>query len=363
VSPDHPTFRRFITQTPDFPTRADGSVDIVESVRTVVRVESYALVQLQDQIDHQHGAITAVCTLIRERCQEDLPGRLILTGIGKAGKIADKLSATFASTGTPSHFLHPAEALHGDLGMVGRHDVVLALSFSGSSEEVLALLPHLRRIGSPVVALVGRRDSPLASHADHVLWVGNVTEACPLGMAPSASTTALLALGDAVALTVQQMRGFSAAQYARYHPGGALGRRLMTCAEVMRRGDRLPTVAAGTPVIDCLRTITKVRAGLVLVVDPAGRATGLFTDGDMRRLLAGSEDPRRVLADPIERHAHRTFTNITPGELVEAAMQRCAERRINALPVIDDQGLLVGLIDLQDLVDRGFDGTADRRGG
>ena len=328
----------------------------------MVRVESYALVQLQNQIDHQHAAITAVCTLIKDRCQEDLPGRLILTGIGKAGKIADKLSATFASTGTPSHFLHPAEARHGDLGMVSRHDVVVALSFSGSSEEILALLPSLRRIGPPIIALVGRQDSPLAHHADHVLWVGNVTEACPLGMAPSASTTAMLAFGDAVALTVQQMRGFSAAQYARYHPGGALGRKLMTCAEVMRRGDRLPAVTAGTPVIECLRIITKVRAGLVLVVDGAGRATGLFTDGDMRRLLAGAHDPRTVLADPIERHALRAFTSIGPDDLVETALYRCAERRINALPVQDEEGRLIGLIDLQDLVDRGFDTAAELPG-
>ncbi|MFM2091217.1 MAG: D-arabinose 5-phosphate isomerase, partial [Planctomycetota bacterium] len=230
-------------------------------------------------------------------------------------------------------------------------------SFSGSSEEVLGLLPHLRRIGPPVVALVGRRDSPLATHADHVLWVGDVTEACPLGMAPSASTTAMLALGDAVALTVQQMRGFSAAQYARFHPGGALGRKLMTCAEVMRRGDRLPAVTAGTAVIDCLKTITAVRAGLVVVVDDHGRCNGLFTDGDMRRLLAGAPDPRAVLADPIERHALRTFTSIGPDDLVETALQRCAERRINALPVLDDDRHLVGLIDLQDLVDRGFDGA------
>jgi arabinose-5-phosphate isomerase len=362
VPPTRPTLRRFITPAPDFPTRSDGSVDIVESVRSVVRVESYALVQLQNQIDRQHAAITAVCTLIKERCQEDLPGRLIVTGIGKAGKIADKLSATFASTGTPSCFLHPAEARHGDLGMVGRHDVVLALSFSGSSEEVLSLLPHLRRIGPPVIALVGREDSPLARHADHVLWVGNVIEACPLGMAPSASTTAMLALGDAVALTVQQMRGFSAAQYARYHPGGALGRKLMTCAEVMRRGDRLPAVAAGTTVIDGLKTITKVRAGLVMVVDADGRATGLFTDGDMRRLLAGADDPRAVLSEPIERHAHPRFASIGPDDLVETALHRCAERRINALPVLDEGGHLVGLIDLQDLVDRGFDAGAELPG-
>ena len=256
-------------------------VDILASVQSVLQSEAAALAALPALCATQRLAVEQACELIRG-CQ----GRLVVTGIGKAGHIGTKLSATFASTGTPSFVLHPAEARHGDLGMVQEQDVVLALSNSGSSEEVLALLPSFARIGVPVIAIVGRTDSPLAAHAAVALSIGRVVEACPLGLAPSTSTTAMLALGDALALTVQRMRAFTPEQYARFHPGGALGRKLMTCAEAMRTGERLAAVAPGTALVACMRAIGNARAGSVVLVDGDRRLLGICTDGDLRQTVS-----------------------------------------------------------------------------
>lgn len=317
------------------------------------------MARLADEVESQSAALIQTCELIRTRCGDVAPGRLVCTGVGKAGHIAHKLAATFASTGTPSFFLHPAEARHGDLGMVQGVDVVLAISNSGASEEVLAILPSLKAIGAPVIALVGRGGSPLARHADVVVSIGHVLEACPLGLAPSTSTTALLALGDALALTVQRQRGFTPEQYARFHPGGALGRKLMTCMEAMRSGDRVPQVAPATTILDCLKRITNARAGSVLLVDEAQRLLGIFTDGDLRRVLTRF-DPSLVLAAPVSVHATVPCRSIHGRDLVQTALHLCAVHRINELPVIDDDRHVLGLLDVQDLVDRGFAADAAR---
>jgi arabinose-5-phosphate isomerase len=279
----------------------------------------------------------------------------VVTGVGKAGHVGRKLAATFASTGTPSFFLHPAEARHGDLGMVQATDVVLALSNSGSSEELVALLPSFKHIGVPLIAVVGMRESPLARHADVALSIGRVTEACPLGLAPSTSTTAMLALGDALALTVQRLRQFTPEQYARFHPGGALGRKLMTCREAMRSGERVPAVTRTTSVLDCLRAITKARAGGVVLVDGQGKLAGIFTDGDLRRALTKAADPAAVFRAPVGDHATTPCKSVRADELLQSALRLCAQKKINELPVVEDDGRLVGLLDLQDLVDRGFE--------
>jgi arabinose-5-phosphate isomerase len=328
---------------------------ILTSIADTLRTEAAAVARLADEVPAQGTALTAVCELIRSACGEGLPGRLVVTGVGKAGIIARKLAATFSSTGTPALFLHPAEARHGDLGMVAAADVVLALSNSGSSEEVVALLPSLKLIGCPLVALVGRTDSPLARHATHVLSIGRVVEACPLGLAPSTSTTALLALGDALALAVLRLRQLTPQQYARFHPGGALGRKLMTCAEAMRSGERVPAVAPDTTVLACMRAITAARAGSVVLVDGGRRLLGIFTDGDLRRTLTRSADPAKVLAEPVRQHATCPCRSMRGSELLQAALHLCAEKHFNELPVVDDDGLLIGLLDLQDLVDRGFE--------
>jgi arabinose-5-phosphate isomerase len=329
--------------------------EILDSVQGVLRAEAEALSALPRLAAEQAEAVERACRLIRERCGEPEGGRLVVTGIGKAGHIGAKLSATFASTGTPSFVLHPAEARHGDLGMVQERDVVLALSNSGSSEEVVALLPAFSHIGVPVVALVGRTDSPLARHAAVALSIGRVVEACPLGLAPSTSTTALLALGDALALTVQRLRRFTPEQYARFHPGGALGRRLMTCAEAMRTGERVAAVAPEAPLVECMRAIGKARAGSVVLVDGAGRLLGICTDGDLRRALAAAEDPAALLRGPVRAVATVPCRHVRADELLHAALRLCAGRKINELPVVDADGRLAGLIDIQDLVDRGFE--------
>jgi len=329
--------------------------EAVSSIIDVLRTEAKAVEGLIALAQTQAEALERACRLILDQCGDGKPGRLVATGVGKAGIIARKISATFASTGTPSLFLHPAEARHGDLGMLQNTDVVLALSNSGSSDEIVALLPSFAHIGAPLIAIVGVIDSPLARHATVPLSIGKVLEACPLGLSPSASTTAMLALGDALALTVQRLRKFTREQYARFHPGGALGRKLMTAGEAMRSGDRVAAVIGTTAVVDCMRAITKARAGSVVLIDGDEKQRGIFTDGDLRRVLTRGDDPAGVLAGPVERYATMPCRSVRAGELLQAALRLCAEKKINELPVVDDAGKLVGLLDVQDLVDRGFE--------
>ncbi len=333
---------------------ADG-VDTLASISSILRIEADAVAGLIELAASQATALEHACTLIRQSCGEGKPGRLVVTGVGKAGLIGRKLAATFASTGTPSFFLHPAEARHGDLGMIQTSDVVLALSNSGSSDELIALLPSLKHIGASLIALVGRTESPLARHATISLSIGTVVEACPLGLAPSTSTTAMLALGDAIALTIQRQRKFTPEQYARFHPGGALGRKLMTCREAMRTGERVASVLRETTVLDCLRATGKARAGSVQLIDPSGKLLGIFTDGDLRRVLTRHPNPAEILNGPVGPHATCPCRSIRDDDLLQSALHLCAEKKMNELPVVDANGKLVGLLDLQDLVDRGFE--------
>jgi len=327
---------------------------ITSSVRRVLRCEGEALLALDELLAGQADALVAACRLIHERCGPR-EGRRVVSGVGKAGLVGRKIAATFASTGTPALFLHPGEARHGDLGMVQEQDVVLALSNSGSSEELVALLPSLARIGCSVIAIAGRSGSPLARHADQLLHIGEVAEACPLGLAPSTSTTAMLALGDGLALTVQELRAFTPEQYARFHPGGALGRRLMTCREAMRSGNRVARIAPDTPVQEAIRAITRARSGSTLLVDDDDTLLGIFTDGDLRRLLAESDDPAATLATPTKRYATMPCRAVHGDELVQSALRLCARHHIEDLPVIDERERVLGMLDLQDLADRGFE--------
>ena len=337
---------------------ASGMPEILDHIVEVLRSEAAAVQKLADTANEQRAAYESTCRLIHARCGDGVPGRLVVTGVGKAGHVARKLSATFASTGTPSFFMHPTEARHGDLGMVQETDVVLAISNSGSSEEIVALLPSLKHIGCTLLAMVGRVDSPLGRHADHVLSIGKVIEACALGLAPSTSTTALLALGDALALTVQRLRALTPEQYARYHPGGALGRKLMTCSEAMRSGSRVATVSPDTPVVAALRAITSSRAGSALVIDGQRRLLGIFTDGDLRRALASTDDAGALLNSPVQALATMPCRSIAGSALLQAALHLCSEKKINELPVVDEHDQLIGLLDVQDLIDRGFEVNA-----
>ena len=279
-------------------------------------------------------------------------GRVVVTGMGKAGIIGQKISATLASTGTPSLWLHPAEAAHGDLGRVTEEDVVLALSNSGESEEIKALLPHVATIGAKVIAITGGGESALARHSSVVIDMGKVDEACPLGLAPTASTTAMLAVGDALALAVLKRRKFSKEQYAFYHPAGALGRELLKVSEVMRTGEHNVCVAPGTPVRKVIAEMTRVRAGAACVVGKGSKLLGLFTDGDLRRKL---EEHESILEFPIEKV-------MTPGprvtvrsdELAAEAARKLRKHQFDEAPVVDVRGRCVGILDIQDLLATGL---------
>jgi arabinose-5-phosphate isomerase len=276
-------------------------------------------------------------------------GRVVVTGMGKSGFVAQKISATLASTGTPSHYLHPADAAHGDLGRVARHDVVLALSNSGETEEILRLLPALARIGARVVAMTRDHATPLARAADLVLPLGPIEEACPMGIAPTASTAALLALGDALAMTVLRSRPFDRDEYALYHPGGKLGRGLMKVREVMRSGEAVPLIAEQAPVSQAVVVMTKTpgRPGACTVVDAAGRLVGVFTDGDLRRMV---EQGRVDFAAPLSRVMSRNPRTVRPDAVVADAARVLRQARIDQVPVVDDAGRPVGLLDVQDLL-------------
>ncbi len=274
-------------------------------------------------------------------------GRVVVTGMGKAYLIGQKISATLASTGTPSHALHAAEALHGDLGRVTAGDLALVISNSGRTRECVELLAPLKKLGVPVVAMTGDVTSPLGENAEVVLDIGNLDEACPLGLAPTTTTTAMLALGDALALTVLKHRKFTAEEFAFFHPGGSLGRKLMKVEEVMRKGSRHAVIAQDAPVVDALLEITNARAGSITVTDGGGRLVGIFTDGDLRRHLAkGGALEGLVVADLMTKDP----TTIQVGRLASEAAHLIHERKIDELPVVDADGRPAGVVDIQDIL-------------
>lgn len=311
----------------------------------VIRIEAAAIAHLEERLDARFDEAVELVL--------GCAGQVVVTGMGKAGLVGQKISATLASTGTPSFFLHPAEALHGDLGRLREGDLLLALSNSGETDEVNVVIGGARRIGARVIGITGRPDSTLGRHADTVLNIGRVEEACPMQLAPTASTTAMLALGDALAMVVLGERGFGRTDYARFHPAGALGRRLMTVAEVMRKQDELPLVNMGTSVADVLiqTSETPGRPGAALVVDGAGRLAGIFTDGDLRRLL--EQGGQAFLQEPVDDVMVRDPKTLTPEQLAEDAMHLLQKHRIDQAPVLDAERMPVGLVDVQDLLDIG----------
>jgi len=305
--------------------------------REVIRAECRAMEEMSGRLGESFGAgVEAIL-----RCR----GRVVVTGVGKAGLIGQKISATLASTGTPSYSLHPVEAIHGDLGRITEEDVVLALSNSGET-EVVHLLPTLKRIGARVIAMTGNSASTLARHSDVVLDMGPIEEACPLRLAPSASTTAMLALGDALALTVARRRNFDKEQYALYHPGGELGRKLMKVDEVMRGPEKCAVVTAETEVREALKT-SPSRAGALCVVDEEKRLVGIFTDGDLRRRL--SKDSA-FLDGPLSAVMTKGPKRIRLGSLAQEAAKIMDDYEIDELPVVDEHDTLRGVVDVQDLL-------------
>lgn len=308
----------------------------------VLRLEAEAIRSLPGRLGPE---FLEACRLVLE-----CPGRVVLTGMGKAGIIGRKISATLASTGTPSLYLHPAEALHGDLGRVRGGDLLLALSRSGRTREILALLPAVKTLGATVVAVTESADSPLGRHADLVVALGPLTEACPLGLAPTVSTTAMLALGDALAMAVLEGREFTREEFAAYHPAGDLGRSLLRVEEIMRKGAELPLLPAGRPVRDALAVMTETpgRPGAALVVDGDGVLQGIFTDGDLRRLVQRGGE---VLEDSIEKHMARRPRVLRPDMLVGEALRLFKDAHVDQMPVVAEGRRVVGLVDVQDLLE------------
>jgi arabinose-5-phosphate isomerase len=320
-----------------------GGIDL-DFARGVIDAEGQAVLRMRDAVGEEFAR--AVRMIL------DAQGSLVTSGIGKAGHVARKLSATFASTGTPSHFLSPADALHGDVGSVRDGDVILLLSASGESEEIVRLLSILRRLGRKIISITATRSSSLGRESDVALLMGRIEEACPLGLAPSASTTAMLALGDALALTVMKHRDFTSEQFAIFHPAGQLGRRMMKVGEAMsfRQGENLPVASDRLRVGEVLSSVSRIRrrSGAVILVDDAGVLSGFFSDGDLRRLI--ERDPSGAMSTPIASVMTKNPKRIHVEALASRAMAVLREYRIDELPVVDDADRPVGLIDVQDLV-------------
>jgi arabinose-5-phosphate isomerase len=317
--------------------------DILAYGRTIVGLEAEAVNSICSLIDSSFEASVKLILGIPSS------GRVIVSGIGKAGFIGMKISATLASTGTPSFFLHPAEAAHGDLGRYAKDDIALILSNSGETPEVLRILPSIKRVGCPIIAITGSTKSTLAKHSDATLLIGKVDEVGPLGLAPTTSTTVMLALGDALAMTVLNQRGFSKEEFAQYHPGGSLGRKLMTVAEAMRQGSELAVANQDLLCKEVIHiiTTTKGRPGAAAIIDEQGKLAGVFTDGDLRRCLALNSN---FLNEPVSKYMGRTPKTCKPTQLVEEALHIMSQYRIDQLLVVDTNGMPIGILDIQDVV-------------
>ncbi len=314
-----------------------------ESALRAIEIERDAIDALSHRID---GSFVKACEVMMA-CK----GRVVVTGMGKSGHIGNKIAATLASTGTPSFFVHPGEASHGDLGMITGQDVVLAISNSGNTSEVLTILPLFKRMGAPLISMTGNANSVLAREAVANLDVSVTAEACPLGLAPTSSTTATLVMGDALAVALLEARGFSAEDFAMSHPGGTLGRRLLLrVSDIMHSGDQIPRVQEDMPMSGALLEISRKGLGMTTVVNASGELCGVFTDGDLRRTLDRSID---IHATAIRDVMTRNGRTIHEDQLAAEALNMMQEMKINALPVINRDGLLTGAINMHDLLRAG----------
>lgn len=323
---------------------APGSSDAasITHARRVLTTEAAALTALAARVD---GRFEAAVRLIADRS-----GKVVVTGMGKSGHVARKIAATLASTGTPAFFLHAAEALHGDLGMLERHDLLLAVSNSGETAEILDLVPHVKRLGLPIIALTGRLLSTLARTADVILDVSVAEEACPLGLAPTASTTATLAMGDALAVALLEDRAFRPEDFAALHPAGTLGRKLLRVSDLMHVGDEVPQVGFATAMADVLLEMTAKRLGVTAVVDEERRLVGIVTDGDLRRALAAGGDVTSRSVRELMSPQPKTIASDALAAFAVATMERHA---ITVLFIVDAEGRLTGVIHLHHLLRAG----------
>jgi len=318
--------------------------DLLALAADVLDIESRAVDSLKSRLGKN---FTTACQL----CM-DTPGRVVVTGMGKSGHVSNKIAATLASTGTPAFFMHPAEASHGDLGMITKNDLLLAISYSGETEEVVTILPVVKRMGARLISMTGNPKSTMAEAADAHLDISVSEEACPLNLAPTASTTATLAMGDALAVALLKKRGFTAEDFARSHPSGALGKRLLLrVADVMRIGDRIPAVTADVTLRDALLEMTDKGLGMTAIVDANDRILGIYTDGDLRRTLdAGADVRSTIIRDVMHANCITTSDNVLAAE----ALRVLEENEITSLLVADDDGSLVGALNIHDLFREGL---------
>ncbi len=321
-----------------------SSISFAESAQRTIRMEAAAVAALEERIGDN---FTRACELLLA-----VRGRIIVTGMGKSGHIGTKIAATLASTGSPAFFVHPGEASHGDMGMITADDAVIALSNSGAVAEIITLLPLLKRLGVPLVSMTGNENSPLAMASDVHLDTGVETEACPLDLAPTSSTTTALVMGDALAIALLEARGFTADDFAFSHPGGTLGRKLLLKVEdVMNSGDNIPRVGAGTVLSEALLEISAKGLGMTTVLDGGGRFAGVFTDGDLRRALDQRIDINTVtIGDLMSKSAKRANREMLAAE----ALRIMEENEISSLVVLNDGGELEGVVHLKDLLHAGI---------
>jgi len=313
----------------------------VALARTTLQIEADAINALQARLDSDDSVGRAVALLL------ECKGRVVVSGIGKSGHIARKIAATLASTGTPALFVHPAEAAHGDLGMVTSEDAFIAISYSGESAELMAIMPVVKRMGGLLIAMTGKPNSSLAQLADVHLDISVEKEACPLNLAPTASTTVTLALGDAIAVALLDLRGFKEEDFARSHPGGALGRRLLTHVhDVMRSGEQVPRVPLEASLVQALEEMTRKGMGMTAIVDEQQRPVGVFTDGDLRRMFERVQDFTKVAIRDV---MHANPRSIAPERLAVDAVAVMEQHRINQMLVVDADGKLVGALHIHDL--------------
>ncbi len=310
----------------------------------VLDIESRAVKNLKSRLNNDFVAACRLCM--------DTPGRVVVTGMGKSGHVSNKIAATLASTGTPAFFMHPAEASHGDVGMITKHDLLLAVSYSGETEEIITILPVVKRMGAKLLAMTGNPNSTMAKTADVHLDISVAEEACPLNLAPTASTTATLAMGDALAVALLKNRGFTAEDFARSHPSGNLGKRLLLrVADVMRSGDRIPAVSADVTLRDALFEMTDKGLGMTAIVDANNKVMGIYTDGDLRRTLDTGADVRST---PIRDVMHTNCKTISPDVLAAEALHLLEEYKITSLLVVDESHTLVGALNIHDLFREGL---------
>jgi arabinose-5-phosphate isomerase len=318
--------------------------DVIEIGKRVIRIEANAVAELEDRIDENFAEV--VDLILRST------GRVVITGVGKSGIIARKIVATMNSTGTPALYLHPADAVHGDLGVVRKEDMVICISKSGDTVEVLRLIPIFKRIGVPVISMVGNLNSQLARLSDYVLNVSVKEEACPYNLAPTASTTATLAMGDALAIALLEKRNFTVENFALFHPGGNLGKRLLLkVEELMVSGKDVPIVRISTPMKETIIEMTSKRLGATCVVDDNGKLVGIITDGDLRRLLQRTENVFGLTAGEVMTRNPKT---IKKDALAVVALQEMEHYNITQLVVIDDERFPIGMIHIHDLVKAGL---------